>query len=285
MNRSSGEPAINSSRIGDLLVSRIAAPAARTGISSAVLKAWSTSSPNRSRPAHALRSGASTRPSRTTIFTVSISASSSVCHRFPKRAASAGGLQESSWSDRAVLVRGRGRAVPTSARALTLSPPRSRASPGGSKRPRVDRARPADFRRVIRRELIAEGLVVRAVPDGQGAALSHAAKLDSVRSGDHATGHCKTLVADVSTTPGPVATLGAGSSGRVKPRAHAGKTKIHAKLAGHAARLVEMALDPIGILGRQGLGRHEIGNFSKMSGRMAWQLVESGHAIDSARDS
>jgi len=27
------------------------------------------------------------------------------------------------------------------------------------------------------------------------------------------------------------------------------------------------------------------GNFSKMSGRMAWQLVECGHAIDSARDS
>ena len=27
------------------------------------------------------------------------------------------------------------------------------------------------------------------------------------------------------------------------------------------------------------------GNFSKMSGRMAWQLVEYGHAIDSARDS
>ena len=29
----------------------------------------------------------------------------------------------------------------------------------------------------------------------------------------------------------------------------------------------------------------EDGNFSKMSGRMAWQLVEYGHAIDSARDS
>ncbi len=95
-------------------------------------------------------------------YGVSFPRDNSVCHRFHKRAASAGGLQESSRADRAVPVRGR--AVPTSASGLTPSPGRSRSSSAGSKRPRVDRARPADFRQVIRRELIAKGLLEPSRP-------------------------------------------------------------------------------------------------------------------------
>src|SRR5271157_3118587 len=37
--------------------------------------------------------------------------------------------------------------------------------------------------------------------------------------------------------------------------------------------------------GRKWLGSYDARNFSKISGRMAWQLVECSHAIDSARDS
>src|SRR5208282_2130543 len=127
-------------------------------------------------------------------YGVSFPRDNSVCHRSHKPAASAGGLQESS--------RSRG------ASAGPCQPLPARSHPAqrilglhrvASKRPRVDRTRPADLRRVIRRELIAEGLAVWTVPDGRGTALSHAAELDPVGSSDHATGHCKALVADVMT--------------------------------------------------------------------------------------
>ena len=68
----------------------------------------------------------------------------------------------------------------------------------------------------------------------------------------------------------------------MKTRARAGKTKIHAKLAGHAARLVEMALDPLGILGRQGLGRHEIAHRAVLS-RQARLLEIVAEMLDEDR--
>src|SRR4051794_26468709 len=80
-------------------------------------------------------------------------------------------------------------------------------------RPRVDRARATQVRRLVRGERLAERLVAWAVPDRLRACGRHAAKIETVRRGDHAAGHGQALVTDVRATPRPVTALGPGVPG------------------------------------------------------------------------
>ncbi len=52
--------------------------------------------------------------------------------------------------------------------------------------------------------------------------------------------------------------------------------------ANEQSAIIELASAQLSVLDQLDT---QVGNFSKISGRMAWQLVECSHAIDSARDS
>ncbi len=85
---------------------------------------------------------------------------------------------------------------------------------GRSESARINRARLTDLGRRFCGEPIAERLVGLPVPVRRDALLRHIAEVNAVGRGHHAARHGKSLITDVRSSPGPVAALSSGCSGR-----------------------------------------------------------------------
>src|SRR4051812_16023285 len=107
----------------------------------------------------------------------------------------------------------RGRVIGLSVLLVAIRPAPAGRAGRCLERSFVDGARATDIRRLVRSKLLPEPFVWRAAPRRFDSELGHVAKVDAVRGRHHAARHGEPLIAEIGTSPRPVASLASGSTG------------------------------------------------------------------------